>query len=289
MARVNGTPITADEVNTAVVNYMSDHAMGPDTPQERQSEIRKAVLDGLIGTELLYQRAKALSIDVPPASIDDALARTRQEMGDAAYEAELKNRKIDAGGARELVRKNLTVQKLIQETILGSVTVSEPDISKFYNEHQQEMSMPESVEVSHILVRFAPNDDAAIKAAARNKADAALARVRGGEDFATVAKEASEDKQSAARGGSLGQVRRGRTVPAFEDVAFKLQPGQVSDVVESPFGFHVIKVTAKIPPRTLTLEESHDRIAQVLRGRASGEAVEKAVSDLRAAAKVEIY
>jgi len=288
-ARVNGAPINGTEVSTAVANFMSERGMGPDTPKERQDEIYKVVLDGLIGTELLYQRARALSIDATPASVDEAIALTRKQMGDTEYDAELARRNIDAAGARELARKNLTVQRLIQETILTSVSVTEPEISKYYDDHQKDIAQPESAEVSHILIRSASGDPEEKKAQARVRGEEALARIRKGDDFATVAMEVSEDKNSAARGGSLGEVRKGRTVSAFDDAAFKLQPGQMSDLVESAFGYHIIKVTGRKPARTPTLTETHDRIAQILRGRASEAAIEKAVTDLRASAKVEIY
>ena len=103
----------------------------------------------------------------------------------------------------------------------------------------------EEVRARHILVRVPPSGDEATKTKARTDADALLKRVRGGEDFATVAKEKSEDTGTAPKGGDLGFFGRGRMVPAFDAAAFALEPGAVSDLVESPFGLHIIKVEEK--------------------------------------------
>jgi peptidyl-prolyl cis-trans isomerase D len=122
---------------------------------------------------------------------------------------------------------------------------SPAQIERFYEEHKSDrFTKPEEVRARHILVRLAPGATDAERAAARKKADELLARVKAGEDFALVAKQSSDDPGSAARGGDLGSFTRGRMDPTFEQAAFGLAVGATSDVVETPFGLHIIKVDA---------------------------------------------
>ena len=128
-----------------------------------------------------------------------------------------------------------------QESLIESVKATQPEIDAYVKAHPEEQ-----VHARHILISMktpdAPSEDALDKPAARAKAEEVLKRVRAGEDFATLAQQYSTDPGSKENGGDLGWFGRGKMVPEFEKAAFALQPGQVSDVVESPFGFHIIKV-----------------------------------------------
>ena len=286
-ARVNGVPIYRVDYDTALENFMQSNNLGPDTPADKRKEIDKIVMDGLIGTELLFQKAKAASIEVPQADIDRTLTQTKENMGEEGLAAELAKRKMVPEDLSNLVRQNMMIQKMIQETVIGPLQVTDAEMKQFYDEHLAEMAEPESVEASHIMVKSAPADPADKKAEARKKIDGALARAKSGEDFAAVAKSVSEDG-SAANGGSLGSVRRGQTPPAFESAAFGLGVGQMSGVVESQFGLHIIKVTAKHPAGTAPFEKAKPRIGEFLKQQKSQKAIEQLVDSLRSAAKVEI-
>src|SRR5262249_29681370 len=142
---------------------------------------------------------------------------------------------------------------------------SPSQIEAFYEAHKTDrFTKPEELHARHILVRVAPGASDAARAAARKKADDLLARVKGGEDFAAVAKQASDDPGSASRGGDLGPFQRGRMDPAFEQAAFALAPGTVSDVVETPFGLHIIKVESHDPGGVQDLSAVRDQIVTEL-------------------------
>ena len=186
-----------------------------------------------------------------------------------------------------LITQNLTVQRLIQDVIVSRVDVSEQEIEQFYNEHMADMKKPERVEASHILVKSSASDSDAQKAEARRKIQEAEKRAQSGEDFSSLAKQYSDDG-TAANGGQLGEIQRGQTVPTFEEAAFKLHEGEVSGVVESPYGFHIIKVTKRESGASASLNEAHDTIAQFLKQKKAQDAIEQMVQSLRAEAKVEI-
>ena len=286
-ARVNGAPIYKIDYDTALENFKQSNNIGPDTPEDKRTEVDKIVMDGLIGTELLYQKAQATPITVAQTEVDRAVSQTKENMGEEGLKTELEKRKMVPEDLSNLVRQNMMIQKLIQETIIGPLQVSDDEMKKFYDEHLTEMAEPESIEASHIMVKSGAADPAEKKAEARKKIDEGLKRVKSGEDFAAVAKTVSEDP-SAANGGVLGSIRRGQTPPPFETAAFALAVGQMSDVVESQFGFHIIKVNAKHPAGTASFESAKAKIGEFLKQQKSQKAIEQMVDSLRSAAKVEI-
>ena len=149
---------------------------------------------------------------------------------------------------------------------LSQAEVKDDDVAEYYALHKEDkFTEPEQVRARHILIKVAADAGADAKAAARKKTEELLAKVKAGADFAALAKESSEDPGSVANGGDLGLFLRGHMTPAFEEAAFALQAGGVSDVVETPFGFHVIKVEEHRPGGVKPLEAVHDGIADSLK------------------------
>jgi peptidyl-prolyl cis-trans isomerase D len=142
---------------------------------------------------------------------------------------------------------------------------SDDAIKAYYDEHRDDrFTEQEQVRASHILISVPPDADDAAKAAARKKAEDVLAKVKAGGDFAALAKESSGDPGSASKGGDLGFFPRGRMVSQFEDVAFTLEPGKVSEIVESPFGLHIIRVDEKKAGGPQPLEQVREQIVTTL-------------------------
>ncbi|HEY7188925.1 MAG TPA: peptidyl-prolyl cis-trans isomerase [Vicinamibacterales bacterium] len=140
------------------------------------------------------------------------------------------------------------------------VTVPPNQVQQFYNDNIQQYQTPEQVRASHILFETAGKDDAEVK----KRAEDVLKQAKGGADFAELAKKYSEDKGSKVNGGDLDYFGRGRMVKEFEDAAFSMMPGQISDLVKSQFGYHIIKVVDKKAPATRTLDEVRPQIQQQL-------------------------
>jgi len=149
---------------------------------------------------------------------------------------------------------------LDREQARQRVVVPPTDIQRYYNDNIQQYQTPEQVRASHILLETAGKNDADVK----KRADEILKQVKSGADFAELAKKVSEDKGSATNGGDLDYFGRGRMVPEFEQAAFSMQPGQISDLVKSQFGYHIIKVVDKKAGATRPLEEVRAQIQQQL-------------------------
>jgi peptidyl-prolyl cis-trans isomerase D len=148
-----------------------------------------------------------------------------------------------------------------QEALRQRATVTGQQIERTYNDNIQQYSTPEQVRASHVLLKTEGKDDAAVK----KQAEELLAKIKAGADFAELAKKHSQDEGSAIKGGDLDFFNKGQMVPEFDKAAFSMQPGQVSDLVKSTYGYHIIKVTDKKPASTKTLAEVRSQIEDQLK------------------------
>jgi peptidyl-prolyl cis-trans isomerase D len=165
---------------------------------------------------------------------------------------------------------------LDREQARQKIVVPPADVQRYYNDNIQQYQTPEQVRASHILLETAGKNDADVK----KRAEEILKQVKSGADFAELAKKVSEDKGSAPNGGDLDYFSRGRMVPEFEQAAFSMQPGQISDLVKSQFGYHIIKVVDKKPGSTRTLEEVRPQIQQQLAMETADQRVSQQARDL---------
>jgi peptidyl-prolyl cis-trans isomerase D len=204
--------------------------------------------------EILAQKAARLmaeSISLSDAEVKDRLRYQLEEV-DIAYVA------VDP--------KKLAPKDEIADADVEALLTSDlPRVQRAYDDRKSEFDQPEQVRARHLLISArAPEggDPAAAEAEAKKKAEAAAARIRKGEPFEKVAKEVSDDPGSKASGGDLGFFPRGRMVPAFEEAAFSLEAGKISDPVQSPYGFHVIRVEEKRPAKLIAFDEAKPSLAR---------------------------
>jgi peptidyl-prolyl cis-trans isomerase D len=146
----------------------------------------------------------------------------------------------------------------------GAAPVTNQQVEQYYQAHQKDFQVPDEVKVRHILIKVPAGADAKTDAAAKQKAEDLLKQIKAGGDFAALAKANSDDPGSKEQGGDLGMIQRGVTVPAFEKAAFSLQPGQVSDLVKTQFGYHILKVEEKQTAHLKPLDEVKPQIVATL-------------------------
>ena len=185
--------------------------------------------------------------------------------------------------------KGILTQALIDEKVNKSVVVTDEEIEKYYKGHPDEFKVPEKVKVSHILIAVSKDASEKEKGEKKAQAEEILARIKGGEDFTSLAKQFSDDGKTKKRGGVMGFFTKGSKDPEFEEVAFSLKKGEVSGVVLTKDGYHIIKLLDRKPGKIKTLEEAKTRIRNKLQQKKRNEAVEKLLADLKAKNKVVIY
>jgi peptidyl-prolyl cis-trans isomerase D len=182
---------------------------------------------------------------------------------------------FDAHKAEYRVGEQRTVKYLLldRDQARQKIVVPATDIQRSYNDNIQQYQTPEQIRASHILLKTEGKNEADVK----KRAEAILAQVKGGADFAALAKKESEDDGSKANGGDLGFFGKGRMVPEFEKAAFAMQPGQTSDLVRSQFGFHIIRVIEKKAGETRPLDQVRQQIQdQLSQQQADAQITEKA-------------
>jgi len=276
-ARVNGTPIPSAQVDKLAQRMAAAQGGAPDASKQQ-------ALQALIDIEVITQQAKAEKIDTPSAEVDQRLGELKSHYPNP----EAFQQALAANNATEAeLRNDLTRTALVQKVLDHHVTVTlAPDAAEqFYKANQDKFQHQAEVRVSHILFAVPAEADGS---SAKQHATETLARIKKGEDFATLAKELSDDPGSKDKGGDLGFVPHDGVVKEFADAAFALKPGQVSDVVKTQFGYHIIKVTDTRPAGVATLAEVKTELESFLQDQERDKQQQAYVEGLKKKAKIEI-
>jgi peptidyl-prolyl cis-trans isomerase SurA len=218
---------------------------------EEQSRLERELLDQMINSKLLLLAAqKDTTIEVTSkeveAAVEDQLKKLKSEVSPEAFEAQLKAEGLTESELRKKYREQIKNQMMTERLIsskLSKVSVSTKEVKDFYQTYKDSIpDQPEAVKLSHILLEIKPSQETLDSL--KRKAEEILELVKSGQDFADLASMYSDDP-SGKEGGDLGYFKKGDMIPKFEQVAFSLNPGEVSNVVETEFGYHVIKVEEK--------------------------------------------
>jgi peptidyl-prolyl cis-trans isomerase C len=246
----------------------------------------RSVLDRAIDGKLLAQEARRRGIKPNDARIDEKLAKMAARAGGRAdLEAELVKTGIDYSQLRSTVVQADLVQTLVETQVATKGEVTADEVAAFYLENPELFKSPDRIHARHILFRVGAGDSPEQKKAARDKAVAAHARAVAGEDFAALAIELSEGPD-ASKGGDLGFTARGQMVESFDDAVWALKPGEISDVVESALGYHVIKVEEIVIGPTVPLDEARPAVEDLLRQERIAQVLSELVTELRASAEI---
>jgi peptidyl-prolyl cis-trans isomerase C len=283
---VNGEPINRAEFEQALKTV--EARAGRAVPAEQRAEVYRGVLDQLVTFHLLIQESRTRNVPVTDAEIEARLGEIKKQFpSEQEFQQALSGRSMTIAALKQEVRQELVLSRLVEAEVKPQINVQERDIKEFYDKNPERFQQPESVRASHILIRVEPGAPDDKKTEARAKAESLLKQVKAGGDFAALAKANSQDG-SAAQGGDLSFFGRGQMVPPFEQAAFALQPGQVSNVVETDFGYHIIKVTERRPGRTVPLAEVAPKVGQYLASQQQQEKTSAFITALKAKSKIEI-
>jgi peptidyl-prolyl cis-trans isomerase C len=286
VARVNGDVIGRAEFERAI--HTVEARAGAPVPPDRRDEILRGVLEQIVAVRLLAQASQAEHIVVTDADVEARFGQIRQQFPtEDAFTQTLGAQQMTVAKLKGDIRNDLAVSQLLEQQVGAKTKVGPTEPQEFYDRNLDRFQEGEAVRASHILIRLAPDADAAAKQKARAEVESVLKQLRAGGDFAALAKEHSQDG-SAAQGGDLDFFTRGQMVPAFEKVAFGLRDNEISDIVETQFGLHIIKVTGRRAARTLPFPEVEGQIKDFLMAQKREEATTAYVATLKTKGKVEI-
>jgi peptidyl-prolyl cis-trans isomerase C len=260
---------------------------GRSLDDKEMKKVSSDVLENLINNELLYQesvskgyKANDLKIEVQFQTIKDQFSTEEQFLNT------LKERGYTEKSLHEDLGRMIAIEGYIDSEIAKKITISEEEARGYYNENSDSFVQPEQVRARHILIAVDDMKDEKKKKEAMKKIKEIQKKLKKGEEFEDLAKEYSQGP-SSERGGDLGYFGRGQMVKPFEEAAFALEPGEVSDVVETDFGYHLIKLIDKKPERKIPFSEVKERIEKYLGDVRIYEQVNVLIEKLRKGAEIE--
>jgi peptidyl-prolyl cis-trans isomerase SurA len=281
-ATVNGRKILRSEVDKYFANQTSG---APQPPAgEQATSLRLSILRDLIDQEIMMQRAEKLGLLATDAEVDGKLTEFKAPYTQEEFDKRLKDRNLTLDDLKRDLRRNLTIQKVLNKDISSKITISDGDVSGYYEEHKAEFNLIEPrVHLAQIVVTSTPNPQvrnqknskAQNEAEARKKIQEIMNRLESGEDFATLAMNWSEDPQTASNGGDLGFVpesalKQGEE-PSTRDAVLRLKAGETSGIIpvvnprtRELWGYRIIRVLAKEPAGQRDLNDP--RVQEIIRG-----------------------
>lgn len=286
IARVNGEDVKKADFERMIKTI--EGRAGQPIPPDRRDEILRGALDQLITYTLLSQESKNRGLKIEAAEIDAKMAQLKAQFPTQdAFEKALKDRGMTVESLRKDAQVDLSVTKLMDAEVATMPGPSDADGQDFYTKNPDKFKEDESVRASHILIKVDEKADPAAKKKARAQIDAVLKQVKAGGDFAKLAQQHSDDG-SASQGGDLNYFTKGQMVGPFDKVAFELKPGQVSDVVTTQFGYHIIKVIDHKIGRTIPFEEAQAKIKEFLAGQKKQQHADSFIEGLKKKSKIEV-
>jgi len=294
---VNGVDITEGQIEEVIkpqLNMMAKQASNqpPAFVEQMKKMFRQRALEAMIVGRLMDEEVKEANIEVTNEEVDSWIREIASAQKPPLSLEDFKKKIAEYGSFDEVkrkVQKELGYQKFMATQWAGKINISEADAKKHYDENPKQFETPEQVRASHILIKpdtADPNTDPnQAKAIAKAKIQDLLEQVKAGADFAEVAK-ANSDCPSATQGGDLNFFPRDQMVPAFEKAAFELEVGKVSDIVETRFGYHIIKVTDHKDASHILFEQAKDNIIKDLTQKQQSEFAKQYVEELKVKANI---
>jgi len=288
VAVVNGEKISKTDLEKAFAEALSAQGIqAASLSADQKLQGYSTILQGMIDDKLLEKQSA--DIKISQEEVDAQIAKMKQQFpSQEVFESEMKKAGLTMDQFVSNLKKSMRQSKWVQSQFQGKDTVSEADAKAIYDANTKEFAHPDVVRASHILFLVPPNATPEQAAAAEKKAKAAIVRANGGEDFAKLASELSEEPGAAQRGGDLGEFSKDKMVPEFANAAFAQKVGTVSATpVKTKYGYHVIKVTDKKAAGIASFDEEKTKIEQFLQSQKRRAIFKNVIQELKQSAKIE--
>jgi len=289
VAVVNGAPIEKDEFDGEVFLIQKTVlGLGKPLSCEQVSSIRREVLESMIRRELLYQAARKSGIKPDENAINKDINSLKQQFSDETeYKNELSKRGINEEVLRARMIRNSLVQKYVSKEFTDKVDVTDKEIQDYYQKNIDLFKQPFQMRVSHISIQSDPKDGDSHKKELRGKAEKILKNLKDDKDFADLAREYS-DGPTKNKGGDLGYLRKGQLEKQFESKVLALKKGEITDIIETEYGFHIFKVTDIKPETILAYENVKEKVKKFLVDEKTKQEADKYARKLREKTDVKI-
>jgi len=291
VARVNDEPIYRDVLAPYAeqeLKKFKKFGMTRKVSPEVMSRMEKKALNKVIDWELLTQESRHVKIEDIEKKVNEKIEELKIKYKDEEnYRKYLESKNITEDALRENFKEGLFVDKYLEEKGIQNPEIPEEEIMAYYEETKENYRRKEYVRASHILIKVDENGPEEEKDKARKRAEQVLKEIKESKDFAAAARKYSEDNR-AVNGGNLDYITRGYMPPEFDRAAFAMNKNEVSGVVETKYGFHIIKVYDKRPAGITPYEEVRDFVRKYLQKELSKKRLISHMKELRTKAKIEV-
>jgi peptidyl-prolyl cis-trans isomerase SurA len=278
-AVVNGKEIRKDEVEKYYRTRINPEGQAPS--QEEALSLKLNVLDELINNEILIERAKKLNLEASDGEVEDKFTELKSPFTEDEFQRQLKERGVSVDDLKRDLRRQLSIQKLLNREVVAKISITDQDVAEFYNTNKAQFNVAEpQFRIAQIVItprkepqiRNRKNDDATNEAEAQRKVKMLMDRLNSGADFAQLAMDYSEDMNSAATGGDMGYVPESalnQSDPALKKMVLGMKPGQVSQPIQLKEGYRILKLITRESPglRGLSEPQVQQTIRDTLRNR----------------------
>jgi len=285
---VNGTEITQAEIDAEIEQKLSGAVgkMPPEQLAQIKTRMQEKALDNFISKKVLAMECDKNKITATPEEIDAALKEMSKDLPEGmTFEDALKTTGLTIDSIKRDISFGLRVNKLIESNVKMPPPPTDSEIKTFYEQNQKSFTVKESVQASHILIKTSKDDDKKVRDEKRARIETLRKQLVKGADFAKTAGENS-DCPSKSKGGNLGTFERGRMVKEFDDAAFSQKVGEIGPVIETSFGFHIIRVEAHNPASAKSFDEVKDQIKKHLEQKNKNIAVRDYIEELKSKATI---
>jgi parvulin-like peptidyl-prolyl isomerase len=307
VAKVNGTELTSDLLKREMIAYrLLASRQGKTMETKNEEKIARGLLMKAIDDELIYQQGLKQNINIDSATIDRELDHIQTQFPDKKlFLAALAAQRLTFDVLKINIKKTLVKEAFVRANIVSKVQVHDDKVKSFYDKNKDTFIKPETFKISHIYVSIpAPGDGEAdspedrakakeildwVKNEARKKIDWASLSLKSGKPFTSVAKEFSEDPKTSEKGGDLGFLMKNQTLPEVSSAMVKLKVGEISSVIESSLGFHIIQLTEKKESHPIALAEVKPEILNHLLKLETEKQLKNYLSGLRKKSEIKIF
>ena len=306
VAKVNGKSISSAQLESDLITFrLRAQAQGNKVSPSAETLVAREMLKALIMKELITQKALSLNITVSSKKIDLEIQNIEDKFPDhTTFVKALAFQRMNIKGLKEKIKKTLLEDELIRLEIAPQVKIKDEATKSFYKKNKEKFSKPVLYQVRHILIgTIQPPENLENKAdqqkalrmtkmineEAKLKAEDVLLKIKSGGNFIKLAKEYSEDKASYKDGGMLGHLHPDSTIPEIAAAMVKLDEGATSSIIESSFGYHILKLDEIIPSKLIPFDKAETDILNILMKRETQELFKKYLIELEKNSKIEIF
>jgi|WetSurMetagenome_2_1015567.scaffolds.fasta_scaffold24131_2 peptidyl-prolyl cis-trans isomerase C len=289
VARVENLAITERDVMGAIDQMAAQRQLAPEQEQEKYTVLFNDAIESLVGMALLRAEGKSQGIVIEKDKVDTSFKALADKFpSKEEFDQALAKQGLDESTLRMKLEDNMMVQSVIDQMVKDTPPPMDDQVKKFYDDNPQFFEVSEQVHASHLFLSVDNSATAEQKAAIKTKLEGIRAEIESKKiGFAEAAAKYSDDKSTSQTGGDLGLFSRGEMIAPLEDACFATKPGEISQVVETPFGYHLINVLENRAAGKKPLEEAKVDIKSYLEGKSKQELVLKHIDDLKTKIKVD--